>query len=446
MIQEFKHIVSSLQVLFIGDIHTYWYKLTTTDLISILSLLVHQFACYIIYKFLSLIDHGYNLYSFLAYIPFIRKTLILIKKIVKNTPIFGKVIAKQYCRLKSSAYLYDTATFTDWKTYFECLYWKKLIDKSIKNKNAHIRLVITGDLNTENKVDLYGLKFIMSNHRSIFDYVLLQYIFQDSKDIHIKPSYMLIWGKIIKIPGFQTILKIFLNDENYKLKTLNKDNYEKFLPLIVFPEVNVMTKEVKIVHDKLSLQNGTRVYKESLSPRYDFLLKLIDMMGDSQGNDKDYFYNVTLTYYKLDAIFPANDDHICLAHKQMCGYQYIKNPLSWYKAVLNFNQFKLFDQEKSKQQNQGKCKYQLLQIIPSLLECFFAFNRSEKQPLIIRVHIEKIPMAIFKDKSKKKIELFFENKFAAKDDVIQQFESSLKIKKTRKRSLKTSSVTSVRDK
>lgn len=77
---------------------------------------------------------------------------------------------------------------------------------------------------------------------------------------------------------------------------------------------------------------------------------------------------------------------------------------------------------------------------------FFSFNRSEKQPLIIRVHIEKIPMNIFKDKSKKRIELFLENKFASKDDIIQQFENSLKVKKTKKRSLKTSSVTSIKEK
>lgn len=447
MIQEIKHIVSSLQVLFIGDFHTYWYQLSATDLVSILKLLVHQIICYALYRFLFFFEYAYNVYRLVVNLPFIRSFIIVVKKTVKSMPVVGRISANLYHNFKSSTNAYNIEKLSIWKNHLECVYWKKLIDKSIKNKNAHIRLVITGDLNTENEVDLTGLKFIMSNHRSIFDYVLLQYIFKNSKDIGIQPKYMLTWGKLIKIPGFQTILNMFQKNENYKLNTFtDEEDYSKFMPVILFPEVNVMTKEVKIIHDKLCLQNGTRLYKECLSPRYDSLLKLIEMMENAKSIDDDYFYNVTLTYYKLEAILQANDEHICLAHKQQSDYGYLKNPLSWYKSVLNFNQLKQADQEKSKQEKQEKCKYQLLQIIPSLLECFFSFNRSEKQPLIIRVHIEKIPMNIFKDKSKKRIELYLENKFASKDDIIQQFENSLKVKKTKKRSLKTSSVTSIKEK
>lgn len=446
MIQEIKHIVSSLQILFIGDFHTYWFQLSVTDFVSIIKLLVHQTICYTLYRSLLLFEYAYELYRLVVYLPFIHSIIIMIKKAAKSMPVIGTICKKLYCMFKPSAYGYNIEKLSVWKYHLESVYWKKLIDKSIKNKNAHIRLVITGDLNTENEVDLTGLKFIMSNHRSIFDYVLLQYIFQNSNDIGVHPKYMFTWGKIIKIPGFQTILNVFQKNENYKLKTFeNEDNYNKFMPLILFPEVNVMTKEVKIVHDKLCVQNGTRVYKECLSPRYDSLLQLIEMIEKSKSIDDNYFYNVTLTYYKLEAILEANDEHICLAHKQQPDYGYLKNPLSWYKLVLDFNQRNQTNQEKSKQQNQSKCKYQLLQIIPSLVECFFAFNRTEKQPLIIRVHIEKIPMSIFKDKSKKKIELFLENKFASKDDIIQQFENGLKVKKTRKRSLKTSSVTSIKE-
>ena len=253
---------------------------------------------------------------------------------------------------------------------------------------------------------------------------------------------MLTWGKLVKIPGIRMMVNIFKKNENYKIKSSKVfDKHDNKTPIILFPEVNVMTNEVKIIHDKMCLQQGTRIFKETLSPRYDSFLKLVDVVSKSEHIEREYFFNVTLTYYKLEAIPIEKSTHICLAHSKEYNLIDLRNPLNWYKSVLNFYQMNQTKVDSKKQPR--KCKYQLLQIIPSLFKCFYAFNRNEKQPLIIRVHIEKIPMVLLKDKSKKKLELFLENKFAAKDDIINQFESSLKVKKSRKRSLKNTTLTYV---
>lgn len=442
MITEAKHIFSSFQTLFMGDLETYWFQMNPKDLFNIINLLSTQILSYFFYKYLSLLEFLVDYVASIKTVPMFRNIFGVLKKVIKTIPVIDGVSIKLHTQLKQRSLDLKSNKIKAWRNQVESSYWKKLFNKSIKNTNAHIRLVITGDLDTEGNADLGNLRFVLSNHRSIFDYILLQYIFQNKQIDKVSPNYMLTWGRLVKIPGIRTMINIFKKNENYKIKSSKVlDKYDNNTPVILFPEVNVMTKEVKIIHDKLCVQEGTRIFKETLSPRYDSFLKLVGVVSKSENIENEYFFNVTLTYYKLEAIPVEESTHICLAHKKETSLADLRNPLNWYKSVLNFNQIKQAKIDSKKQT--GKCKYQLLQIIPSLFECFYAFNRTEKQPLIIRVHIEKIPMLLLKDKSKKKLELFLENKFAAKDDIINQFESSLKVKKSKKRSLKNTTLTSV---
>lgn len=444
MFSEFKHVFFSFKALFIGDFDTYWFELTTKDLISIFKLVLKQLFYHVLYKILTFVECVVKGIKVIQTVPKLNSIYFLLRNLILSIPILSTIVCKVYMHVKNYFCFEGNSKILMWKSKIESLYWKNLFKHSIENENAHIKLVITGDLDPEGDEDFKDLKFVFSNHRSIFDYVVLQYIFQNGHDEQVVPNYMLTWGSLIKIPGFQTITKIFQRNENYKLD-LNKFNlnYDNTRPVILFPEVNVMTKEAKIVHDKLCIQNGTRIFKESLSPRYDSFLKLVDIVTTSKNIDNEYFYNVTLTYYKLEAISLNKANHFYLAHNTHFLYVNVRNSLSWYKSLLNNNQLKLTQQDTKK--SAESCKYQLLQIIPSLLECFSAFNRTEKQPLIVRVHIEKVQTSLFKNKSKKKLEIFLENKFSAKDDIIYQFESSLKVKKRRKRSLKNSTIYSLNE-
>ncbi|XBW34839.1 hypothetical protein QEN19_000406 [Hanseniaspora menglaensis] len=283
---------------------------------------------------------------------------------------------------------------------------------------------------------------IFSNHRSVFDYVALQsVVLKTNKNIEVK---CFSWGNLIDIPNLKLIKAIFSKNENFnvdKKKINNKMNFKS--TILFFPEVNVMTNKIKIVQDKFNHKNGNRVFKETLYPRYNSFLALCHIyqqfyngfdsfleVDKSESFKNLYFYNATITYYKPERIVVDTDLHHQLAHqKHLTDTNF--SLLQSYKDLLN-SKTKIETDTQENSLHLAQCKYQMLQISPSLLECFWPVNRNKKQPMIIRIHLEKVYLKSIINKSDKQLELFLENKFAAKDNIIADFENSLKLKKKKK--------------
>lgn len=445
MLSELKRIVENFEELISGPFDNFWFFLDKKSLLFIKQIILKIIYYYTLIQILSFLINLIDLIFTDKYVWFPINTILHIYiTILKIVPLLGQSLDKKNQALKHYILNVTKPFLENYKKTTISKYWLFLIEKSIKNPASHIKLVITGDLYDKDDNSNPQTSMVFSNHRSIFDYVVLQSIFRDiNNDNSINFSC---WGKILDIPNIRLFKEIFTKNENFRVDVeniCNKKNNQNNT-ILFFPEVNVMTYNVKILQDKLNLQNDNPVCKETLYPRYNTFLSLchfyqqtnkesqkqMNLKHENTQSKQKFFYNSTLTYYKPELVSKNEDLHHYLAHQNDFCQQNI-SLLQNYKNLVNFkwNSKKTSNDQNSKHKD---CKYQILQVSPSFLECFLPINRNEKQPLIIRVHIEKLPLNLLLDKSDKQLELFLEKKFAAKDDIINQFESNLKIKKHKK--------------
>ena len=100
MIKEAKHIFSSFQTLFIGDLETYWFQMNPKDLFNIIKFLSTQILVYVFYKFLSLAELLLDYFAFIQTVPMFRNIFAVFKNLIKGIPVIGRVSIKLHTHLK----------------------------------------------------------------------------------------------------------------------------------------------------------------------------------------------------------------------------------------------------------------------------------------------------------------------------------------------------------
>jgi hypothetical protein len=157
MFSEFKHVFFSFQTLFIGDFDTYWFELTTKDLISILKLVLKQLFYHVLYKILTFVECVVKGVKAIQTVPKLNSIYFLLKNLILSIPILSTIVSKVYMHIKNYFCFEGNSKILMWKSKVESLYWKNLFTHSIENENAHIKLVITGDLDPEGEEDFKDL-------------------------------------------------------------------------------------------------------------------------------------------------------------------------------------------------------------------------------------------------------------------------------------------------
>ncbi|CAR26771.1 hypothetical protein ZYGR_0I00420 [Zygosaccharomyces rouxii] len=176
-----------------------------------------------------------------------------------------------------------------------------IVQMTLKNKK-NIQIFITAesdDLELFDSEENLKTTLLLSNHRSINDYLLINYLVQscspntaghfrkrhllkqfwERNQLPIPPLNFISWGKICNFPHISFVKNILTQDENTfvpprKIKEHLKANGNQILA--IFPEVNIMTTELAIVQRKLNQDYPfvTRFYNV-LYPRFRNFISLI---------------------------------------------------------------------------------------------------------------------------------------------------------------------------
>lgn len=452
MISEFNRILNSFEELVSGPIENFWFFFSKPLLFRLLQLLLKTaYYCFLIY-ILSILEFTLALLFYNDYrLPFLNSFFNICTSSINCVIGLDPTIVNEAHETMNS-FLNDVKFMLD--TTRQCYitrFWYFLINNSIKRHDTNIKIITTGNVDYNVLIsDSYSYSItqnamVVSNHRSIFDYIVLQSIFFDlnkREDSTNKqtPLRLLSWGTFLDIPNLRLLKQIFSSNENFEVN-INTTSSQKYFnkPILFFPEVNVMTKEVKIVQDKLNLQNGNKIFQESLYPRYNTFLGLCHYYQSNtkalrviKGSNAEtpcsqmYFFNITLSYYKPELVSQANHMHSYLSNQNTESH----DKWSLLQSYKSRTTFKPVDSNTTSTQDEqySDCKYQVIQLAPCLLECFLPIQSNDKQPLIIRVHLEKLPLHILLEKNDKQLERFLEHKFGEKDYIINNFENNLKIK------------------
>lgn len=461
MISEINRVLNGFEDLVTGPIENYWFFFSKPVLLRLLALLFKVACYYFVIYMLLILELIHNFFfcpvcKLLLISRFISVSILIINRVTGLHPAFT---IKIHEAIDSFIEELKNMLYTTRQRYIAS-FWCFLIDNSIKRHDTNIKIIITGNMDYDDLLS-GGLNYshaqnamVISNHRSIFDYILLQSIFFDLDKIcasssNQTPLGLLTWGLFLDIPNLRFLKQIFSSNENFEVDINATDKQKYFYkPILLFPEVNVMTKKVKIMQDKLNLQNGNKVFQESLYPRYNAFLELChyyqcnknkfnitNKLEDNSLCNQQYFFNVTLSYHKPELVSQVNHMHNNASHSNTENHNRWFS-LQRYKYMANFRSV-VPKTTSTQEASYSGCKYQVIQIAPSLLECFLSIQSNNDQPLIIKVHLEKLPLNSLLEMTDKQLELFLEYKFEEKDYIINNFEENLTIKEYKKRYRKT---------
>lgn len=176
----------------------------------------------------------------------------------------------------------------------QLMFQMHIVEMTFKDKK-NVQIFVTAESDDLDIYDANGkLKttLILANHRSINDYMLINYLIQEcNKEASVRESKrgvlkkywqdnlspiphlnFISWGKIVNFPHLSLLKNILLMDENAFVPPVRiKDHLTRTgnQVLAIFPEVNILTTELGIVQRKLN-QNYPFVAKfyNVLYPRF----------------------------------------------------------------------------------------------------------------------------------------------------------------------------------
>lgn len=181
-----------------------------------------------------------------------------------------------------------------------------------------IKLIISGDidlLQTEQVIDFHLMKqlenaIVISNHRSLFDFILIYYIKTiverrtNLESINLK---FFNWNEFWSVPKLTLFWQMVMNDENWFMNYADMEPYlNKQLSknsnnwIVLFPEVNILTERTKFIQN----QQGEKYYLPKLMnvlyPRFANFNKIFKFINSKRNTELNNFRNLidfTILYY-----------------------------------------------------------------------------------------------------------------------------------------------------
>ncbi|AQZ09724.1 MUM3 (YOR298W) [Zygosaccharomyces parabailii] len=215
--------------------------------------------------------------SLLVENPVVETVLVINASMWKMIPILGKypkqILPKTIsCIKKKLIPLLEKAS-----QLVQLSFQLHIVELTLKNKR-NVQIFITAesdDLELFNKKKELKTTLLLANHRSLTDYMLINYLVQNSdKETFEYPNKKYVlkkfwnegkwpipklnfvsWGKIMNFPYLSLLRSIVMEDENVFVQPRRiKDHLQKDgnQVLAIFPEVNIMTTELAIVQRKLN--------------------------------------------------------------------------------------------------------------------------------------------------------------------------------------------------
>ncbi|ODQ81276.1 hypothetical protein BABINDRAFT_160646 [Babjeviella inositovora NRRL Y-12698] len=291
-----------------------------------------------------------------------------------------------------------------------------------------VKIVVTGD---EMEIDL---ALIVCNHASLADHLVMAHVARvtaqkgyDNKQGSIKSLILprinfFTWFSLWQIPSVRVFGKMLKSDENWELDdTLSNQLFSKVSTnahpewVILFPEVNIWTKEDAYLQQRQSEMYFTPVFQNLLYPRFSALANALSALKMNNSLFSKY-YDVTIVYYRPRILHAASDAQ---------SPSFLTGALSSFPVTSTLLG--------ASAQASGTVKTEApggsFEIIneesfdpPSLLEIF------SKKPsnLLVRVHVKSRLLSRVPTK-RKKLEKWLENSWKEKDKLIDEMKETTRV-------------------
>lgn len=297
------------------------------------------------YIFLSVVNRVAN---FCLGCLFLRKLIQCKKMLLSQVPMFNKQVKKVHHIVDNSVHEDILPGIDKLLLVFRILIYKNLIELLLVNSaKGNIKISFTKESEPLNifKDKKLLTTLLISNHRSINDYLLICYIslYQtqylspydtnwevankvwESPINEVPQVAFLSWGDILSQPTRKFFWNIVFKDEN---RVVTSKSLRKYLTengnriFVIFPEVNIITTELSLIQRKLNQDFYPYVAKYSnvLYPRFGNWTQILNCFKQlSTQNDKDsansgvklnrFFYHLTVVYYHKLVVENAHDHH-----------------------------------------------------------------------------------------------------------------------------------------
>lgn len=413
------------------------------------------------------------------------KLVLTYRKIYVNfwdaMPICGEYKIKLFDNIFKFVVCILIPRMQDLSTVWELFFNLTVVEQFFQNKE-NVQIMFTEQSEELKLVDHNMLltTLIMSNHRSVNDYLIIYYIlhhklisekgklskmnilieFWYDNDIS-KYEYLLQvnfigWGSIYRMIQLNIMKEIIIRDENYKIS--HKDIIKFFNQngnslAVIFPEVNILTTELSMIQGKINQDYSPFVsrFYNVLYPRFNTLTEVMRTLKLLQNNNdkvtkRSIFYCKRLfdisdiLSQKIETKFGTSEQSsetnmLATTNNEISTHsEIIKNVvINQYIYDFTIIYYKIRHTDCGHDHNNGDMKVnrgvQLEQIVPSLLELLYDnIKSSPDDPTIIMVDIKKHDSRNLLPMRAKKLEKWLELRWLHKEELIKQNSENIRIR------------------
>ncbi|CAR23226.1 Mum3p [Lachancea thermotolerans CBS 6340] len=359
----------------------------------------------------------------------------------------------------------------------ELCYQVALADLTFRHGN--VRLLVTGD--TEGfptAVTNKRSSLVIANHRSVMDYSLINYLAQGEERVAARQNFwrlfesketdtmlglkFVTWGRVCNMPSLRLLSSILAGDENCavdaaRLQEFLEDRGNQILA--VFPEVNVLTPELRLVQRKLAKDNYLPMLNNVLYPRFKNFKAAIRCLSHVRGvgiarrgrrlrnavtkadsmvckirHPGSRISDTQIAQVSMFLGRVEDDEALAKNKKKLKPTQRALlsvDPFVWdltivyYRAKISKGKDHAHLHEQEQKRLEDGAHYQLEQVTPSFLQ--MASSSFQDSPLLIRIHTCKHPMSKLLALSDRKLEKWLERRWMQKDEMIDSIQKNVKI-------------------
>lgn len=153
---------------------------------------------------------------------------------------------------------------------------------------------------------------LLSNHRSLVDHIVMAHLARvanaslDDNSVTLPRLNFYSWFHVWQVPTWRILFNIAKCDENWELDpTLAKRIFKKLLRskfpewVVLFPEVNIWSKESAELHREQSVNYYLPVFKNLLYPRFLGLYNVVTAF-DKDNSKFTRMYDITIRYGEIE--------------------------------------------------------------------------------------------------------------------------------------------------